>query len=219
MVRRSEGLPTLSTTAIALASTCIALAIASTFDPRLHGVLDYRRSAVVGGEVWRLLTAHAVHLTIAHAVLDIGALLLVAWIFDDELGPGQQAAVCLLGAVGVDVGLLLAHPELERYAGLSGLLHAWFAAGAVGWALTVSAVGSQRTVERRAWGIALFVGLSLKLALESRRPAFWLDGASFEVVTSAHRWGAAAGLSFGIGVALFRRVHRFSNAGVASRPR
>ncbi len=201
---------------VLLAVVCVGLAALSSGDARWQDALEYRRDAIAHGEFWRLVTAHLMHLTPTHAVLDVAGLLLVAWIFAVEIGPRGQVVVCVLGAAAVDFGLWALHPEVDRYVGLSGVLHAWFAAGATRWLLASDTTGdSQQLVHRkRAWGAALLLGLAVKLFLESRQQAFWLDGAAFTVVTAAHRWGAAAGVLYGVAAAF--TIARRASAGAAS---
>ncbi len=180
--------------------------IAAT-DARWHEALDYRRIAIANGQWWRLVTAHLMHVNAIHAALDVTGLLLVAWIFGAELDGRRQALALLIGAASVDVGLWFFHPEVDRYVGLSGALHALFAAGAVGWLLARKPTPrSDATLRmRRTWGTALLVGLVAKLVLESAGDAFWLQAASFDVVTAAHRWGSAGGALYGVARALAMR--------------
>ena len=198
--------------ATSLALLCALLAAASSNDPSLGPLLEYRRHAIAAGSLYRLATAHLVHLSTAHALLDIAGLLLVAWIFAAESTAGQLAVVSCVAVVAIDVGLWCLHPEVERYVGLSGVLHAWFAAGAVSWSLTDRR--STVFVARRVWGATLLAALVVKLLLEQRGHAFWLDADPMPVVTSAHRFGAAAGVLCAALFAVFRR--RDSAATVAS---
>ena len=194
-----------------LGVACTALAFAAAGDARWHRLLDYRRAAIGTGDGWRLVTGHLMHWSNRHAALDIGALALVAWIFETTLGPRRQVVVCVATVVVVDAALWTLHPSLDRYVGLSGLLHGWFAAGAVVWA------AGGDPAERR-WGAALLAGLAGKLALESNGAAFWHVASDFPVVTDAHRWGAAAGLACGVVfAALSRRTG--GDAAAASRAR
>jgi len=194
---------------ISIAIVAVLLAGASSIDPRWHDILDYRRVAVAAGQWWRLVTAHLMHLSAAHALLDIGGLLLVAWIFASELGWRTQVMVSLAGIVFVDAALW--GLRIDRYVGLSGVLHAWFAAGSVTWLLasrsdSVRRHGRDRVMQKRLWGAVLSLGLLAKLALELRDRAFWLDGDAFSVVTAAHRWGALAGVVSGLWIAARRRL-------------
>ena len=200
---------------LGIALVSAVLAWLSTVDPRWHALLDYRRMAVADGEAWRLFTAHLMHLSVEHAALDVTGLILVAWIFSAEIGPRLQATVCIVGIAFIDAALWTT--QVDRYVGLSGVLHGWFAAGVVGW-LVAPRVDRDAT-RKRLWGAALLIGLAVKLTLESRHQAFWLDGAVFPVVTTAHRWGAAAGIVSGVGAVVLGRRAAAGDAGRVSRGR
>ena len=177
----------------------MALYLMAATDGRWHDALDYRRHRIAGGQVWRLVTAHLMHLNATHVALDVAGLLLVAWIFSRELDWKRQALALLIGAAFVDFGLWGFHPEVERYVGLSGALHAPFAAGAMRWLLAQPAVPADATLRlRRAWGAGLLIGLVAKLALESAGDAFWLHATHFDVVTAAHRLGSVGGALYGV---------------------
>lgn len=190
---------------------CAALYSMAAANDRWHDALDYRRTAIASGELWRLVTAHLMHLNAAHVVLDVAGLLLVAWIFAREFDWRRQALALLIGAAFVDFGLWFFHPEVERYVGLSGAVHALFAAGATRWLLMESAAldggaadaadstddDASHLRSRRAWGAALLIGLVVKLVLESRGDAFWLHATNLDVVTAAHRWGSVGGALYG----------------------
>ncbi len=85
--------------------------------------LNYQRSAVLDGQIWRLVTAHLVHLNAWHMVMNLTGLLLCWFFFTDLLTRrllwlwlGVSAPVVGLAFLGLDA-------ELTRYVGLSGLLH------------------------------------------------------------------------------------------------
>ena len=75
----------------------------------LNEVLSWDRSALAGGQPWRFLSGHFVHLGWSHLLLNLAGLALIAWI----------------------VGFWILNPRLEWYVGLSGLLHGLLAAGLV----------------------------------------------------------------------------------------
>lgn len=199
---------------VLIAIVCTVLALICAIDPRAHDWLEYDRDALGHGEIWRLATAHLVHLSAAHAALDIIALLLVGWIFGPYLRTRELVGLIVVAMVVIDASLWCLHPEVDRYAGLSGLLHAWFAAGATLWMLCAEPKATE--LVRRAWGGALLAGLAVKLAFERGGHSFWLADAGFPVVTAAHRWGAAAGLACAIVIIVMRRR---PSATAASRPR
>ena len=195
-----------------LAIVCVLLYLPAMTDARWHDALDYRRSQIASGQAWRLVTAHLMHLNAAHLTLDVAGLWLVAWIFARELGWKRQALALLAGVVFVDFGLWWFHPEIARYVGLSGALHALFAAGATGWMLACPATPANRDARAapmsllRTWGAALLIGLGAKLVLENAGDAFWLHATRFDVVTAAHRWGSVGGVAVGVVYATLDRI-------------
>lgn len=94
-------------------------------------LLIYKRDAILDGEVWRLITGHWVHLGWRHLAMNVTGLALIWYLF----GAGQRPVVWLglVAAItlGQSLSLLVFHPEVDWYAGLSGLLHGLLAAGAL----------------------------------------------------------------------------------------
>ncbi len=88
----------------------------------------FDRAAVAGGELWRLLTAHFVHVDATHALANgLGAALVVL-----ALGrPGARRLVFLLcgGAVGVNAALWWWPGGPQLYCGLSGALNGMLVGG------------------------------------------------------------------------------------------
>src|SRR5690606_12461439 len=87
---------------------------------RLALALRLDASALAAGQFWRLVTAHLVHLSWPHALLNTGGLLL-GWV----LAPGvfDRALPGRLGALALGVGLCLwwLSPQALPYVGLSGV--------------------------------------------------------------------------------------------------
>ena len=98
--------------------------------PGAAGILEYDRTAVEAGEIWRLLTGQLVHWTARMTAADLAVLLAVgAWL---EIRCRRVALVALLaGALLVGLGLYGLAPELSHYRGSSGLASALFAAAAL----------------------------------------------------------------------------------------
>lgn len=166
----------------------IALAsILATQNANLAALMRYQREAVLNGQWWRLPGCHLVHLDSMHLATNVAALFVISTIFADTLRSREQALALLFAAATVDLGLLASEPQVSYYAGLSGALHGLLAAGAVVWVR-----------DRPRWGGLLWAGIICKLMIEYSGHTFWLTGSAFPVVTSAHRWGAAGGLVFGL---------------------
>lgn len=148
------------------------------------GLLRYERQAILEGEIWRLLTAHLVHLGWRHLLLNGVGLGLIWLLLRATWSQPRWLLIWLLTALGVSLGQLLFSPELKWVVGLSGTLHGLFAAGAIAmlW-------------QGEKTGMIMLLVLVAKLAWEqfaSPMPgsAEWVGGA---VITSAHLYGAVSG--------------------------
>ncbi len=134
---------------------------------------------------WQLWTASLAHLTAAHLLINLLALLALA-VLGGFMHAGRTAvAACLLAWPLSTLGLAL-WPEIGDYSGMSGLLMAM---------LAVLAVHAMTLSEPRLSGVVLLCVLGFKLLSEhawSQAIAFdpnW----GFNVVVAAHLTGAAAG--------------------------
>jgi rhomboid family GlyGly-CTERM serine protease len=144
--------------------------------------LRFERGAVQHGEWWRLLSAHCVHLGVRHLLLDGVALVLLWALYARALGPKSWLLVLLGSIVAIDAGLWWLAPQLQGYAGISGLLHGVWAAGAV-----------TSAWRREITGWLLTIALAGKLAWEQFAGASLVVG-SFPVVVDAHLYGALGAL-------------------------
>jgi rhomboid family GlyGly-CTERM serine protease len=161
----------------------------------LETAFAWDRDALSGGEIWRFVSGHFVHLGWSHLALNLAGLALIAWIVGrtwDWLG----WLVVSLASVGIiGAGFWIFNPQLEWYVGLSGLLHGLLAAGLV--------VGLAR---REAESAVLAVLVAGKLAWEQfAGPLPGSEGASGgAVIVDAHLYGAMGGVL--AAVAMWRRV-------------
>ena len=147
--------------------------------------LRYERTGLMDSELWRILTGHFVHLGPEHFLLNAAGLVLVALLVASEFRLSGWAGISAAGVVTISAGLWFLNPELEWYVGLSGLLHAWLAAGVVG------LIGTRRP---DGWPLAIL--LLVKLAIEQ-----WMgpvpgsaETAGGPIVVDAHLYGAVAGV-------------------------
>ena len=156
----------------------------------------YEPGAFADLEVWRLLTAHLVHLSWAHLALNLAALALIELLFEDVLGTLEWTFAVIVSALAIDTGLYLFDPDVRWYVGLSGVLHGLVACGT--WEL----------LRRRSGvGALLAIGLSAKLIWEQWWGPVPLTASSVggPVVVAAHLYGAAGGTLVGILAILGRR--------------
>jgi rhomboid family GlyGly-CTERM serine protease len=102
-------------------------------DESVRNALRYERTAVLDGEYWRLLTAHFVHGTAMHMLLNLAGLALVAALFARDYSLGEWLLILLVSIATIDAGFVFYEPQLRWYVGFSGALHGALAAGAVAW--------------------------------------------------------------------------------------
>ena len=170
----------------ALLGTLVLMAALEWGGDPMRLALRYQRGAVADGEWWRLLTAHLVHLDLAHAVVNAAGLVLVWALVVDEFPMRRWALVVLLSMFAISGGLWMLYPSVDWYVGASGVLHGLLAAGIL---------GGVRRGDRVAW-IALVL-LVLKLGFESwAGPLAFTEGKP--VVTAAHWLGALGGAAGGL---------------------
>ncbi len=139
-------------------------------------------AAAVAGEPWRLVTGHWVHLTWSHWGLNLVTLAVFAGLLE-PLGRARAFVALLGGAtVGVDLGILVRHPEADWYVGLSGALYGMIAGAAI----------LERRPQRAA---AVMIGLAVKLLSDhalgtSSLTEAWVGG---PVLAEAHVYGVIGG--------------------------
>lgn len=136
---------------------------------------------------WRWFSAAWVHLSGWHLAANLAGLALIA-LLGHRSGVTRGDAAAWLFAWPVTHGALLLQPALTRYAGLSGVLHAGVVIAAL--RLARSARG-----RRRAVGVAVLIGVAIKLLLEEPwRGALRVSaGWDFAVAPAAHLAGACCG--------------------------
>ena len=167
------------TALLAVCGLVLALQLA---DGAASHLLRYDRPAIAAGQWWRLLTAHLVHLSWRHAVLDLAGLVLLWVLFARDLDVWAWAGVTLTAAAAIDCGLWVRDPQVIWYLGLSGVLHGVLAA--------VAFVRLRRG-ELEGWILAGL--LVAKLAYEQIHGAMPFAG-DMPVIVDAHLYGALGGL-------------------------
>jgi rhomboid family GlyGly-CTERM serine protease len=172
----------------------LAVAALVLLAPALGGdaarrALRYQRDALASGEWWRWVTAHFVHLSLAHAVLNVLGLALLWMLFARDYSPRAWLLILASAIAAIDLGLWIGDSTVLWYVGSSGALHGILAAGAL---------AHLRRREPDGWILAaLLVG---KLAYEQ-----WIGKLPFlvgaPVVVDAHLYGALGGLAAALALA------------------
>jgi rhomboid family GlyGly-CTERM serine protease len=146
----------------------------------------YERSDVAQGDWWRLLTAHATHLDVRHALLNGTGFVLLWALFARSYSPLRWVAGLLIILAAIDAGFWFISAELVWYVGASALLHGVFACGCIAMIRTGDRVG-----------IVAALLLVLKLCWEQfAGPLPFMAGQP--VVTISHVYGAIGGLLAGL---------------------
>ena len=169
-----------------------AVALATAAAPGALTVLQYRREAILGGEIWRAFTAHVVHASNNHLLWDVSALVVIGILFEEALRHRFWIALPI-SMVTVSGGLLLAEPNLNAYCGLSGVLNGLWVAGALAAAHIEERAGHPRLA--RLYRFALLV-LAAKIAFETAMgTTLFTDAESLGAfpVPLAHMLGALGG--------------------------
>lgn len=170
-----------------IAMTLPLLIVLQWVGPRHLGLDD---ATLRQGEWWRLWTGHFVHLGYTHLILNAAGFAMMALLFEHELTFRRWIALLAFLPPLLSMAILFGCPWVSRYAGLSGVLHGCFAAGAL------TALGNPR---EKMWGGGLLLALALKLMGEVMftdrgLTSAWIGGA---VLMESHRYGSLLGLAAG----------------------
>ena len=165
----------------------IALVIAVALLLSLGGentelLLQFDRVAIHSGQVWRLVTGHIVHGSAQHTLVNVLGVALMAALFNHAYNFKGWMVIIVCGVIFIDMGFWFLMPNLQWYVGLSGVLHAVLAAGAVAWWRT----------EPKPLAALLTSIMIGKLVWEQTQGALPLSG-NLIVVVNAHLYGEVGG--------------------------
>jgi rhomboid family GlyGly-CTERM serine protease len=171
---------------LALIACCGVLLAPERAGEAGRSLLRYDRAAVAAGEWWRLLTAHLVHLSLAHAALNSLGLVLMWALFARDYRPRQWLAIVLGAIAAIDAGLWLRDSTIAWYVGSSGALHGVMAAGTL---------AHLRRRDLDGWILTAFI--VIKLVYEQLAGALPFSDSPAGVVVDAHLYGAVGGVAVG----------------------
>ena len=154
----------------------VTLSLLAGFSPA--NSLVWQRDALREGEYWRMFSAHLVHLSPRHLVINALGLWLVNGLICETLGSAQWISLFVVSALGISLSLWLLHPQLQWYAGLSGVLHGlWSGGAAYRW-----------IIERKNVFLLALLALFARLMIGAQ------VSNEFPVIAEAHWYGALSGL-------------------------
>ncbi len=159
-----------------MAAIVVTASLLAGFSP--ENPLVWQRESLAHGEGWRLLSAHMVHLSPRHLLMNVLGLWLVTELLCETLTAAQWMSLLLVCALGTSLLLLLLQPQLQWYAGLSGVLHGLWSGGA-----------AFRWLNEKK-----LVSLLALLALFARLLSSTYVISEFPVIAEAHWYGAFSGL-------------------------
>lgn len=155
----------------------------------LRATLRYERSAVLGGQIWRIFSAHFVHLSWAHCLLNLAALGLCV-LLSRGTPPGRLWwPTTLVLAAGVGSLLLLASPDVPDYVGFSGVAYGLF---------VCVLLPQSRRGDRLALVLLLLLLGRIVWQLVWQSPLAELELIGGSVVAEAHLYGAVCGMAWAI---------------------
>ncbi len=152
--------------------------------------LRYDRDKILDGQIWRLWSAHFIHLGWSHLGMNLAGLWLIGLLYGYLLNWPGWLLVNTCSALAISLMFLFFNPELIWYVGLSGVLHTLIVTGIL-----------LQLRSQPLWGEwALLLLLCGKLLWEQRYGS--LPGsaelAGGPVIVDAHLYGALIGLALGL---------------------
>ena len=167
--------------------SALALLLVALQDAGWSDALEYRRSAVLHGQVWRLITGSLVHLGWIHLLRDLLGLFLIWGLFAQLLDERSWLWLMLASSAAVGIGLLAFNPTITWYVGISGVLFGMFCAGA-----------SLEIRQRPVYASALLLGMTAVIAWTLHAGALpgEMTDLGGKVVPQAHLYGAIGGAAF-----------------------
>jgi rhomboid family GlyGly-CTERM serine protease len=178
----------------------LLIAVLECGGDQVRAILQFDRVAIAAGQLWRLVTGNLVHLGWWHLFLNELGVLVYVLLCPERLAPAVWLRRLLLLGLGVSLGLYFAVPALDRYVGLSGVMHGLFI------------LGLGRQVMQKdliAGGCLLYLVAKLSWELYSGAPVSDEVAIGGRVATESHFWGAMAALAYGLIFGSFTRVETF----------
>lgn len=159
----------------------------------LHSALLFDRSAILHGQLWRLLSGNLVHYSQMHLLLNVSAMLVAGSIVETR-GYRHFWLLIASSSLAISCAVLMLRPDIVVYAGLSGVVSA-----------TVAYLCLHGLYEDRIWRsvcIFMLATLCVKLGIELFYDASLeqhLDTTLFLPLPLSHIVGALTALGIFLG--------------------
>lgn len=104
------------TVSLVFLAVIVVAAIAIQCSATARAALQFERSGILSGELWRILTGNFVHYSWIHLITNVGAFVVIYLIV------GRNAPiVTLLSAAATCIGVFMGAGEIQVYRGISGV--------------------------------------------------------------------------------------------------
>lgn len=183
------GRPTVTQFALPLLLTLLAFGLwclpQLEIVPQLSQQLDWSRTDLLSGQWWRLFSGHLLHSNGAHLAMNVGALWLIFGLHQLHYHWRTLLPLTLGLMLAISLFIGLAADQIDRYVGLSGLLHGLITWGAIkdiqrgwfsGWLLLLAIIA------KVCWELTVGASASTSALIEAR------------VAVEAHGFGVLAAL-------------------------
>lgn len=159
--------------------------------------LQYQRSALELGQLWRAVSGHLLHANQWHLLLNLAGLLLAFLLHGRDFSARQLLLQWFVFSLAISVLLYLFATNIHSYVGLSGVLHAMLTLGAI-----------KDVQQRDHSGYLLLAGLLAKVAYEQWQgpdaELATLIGA--DVAIDAHLYGVITGVLLALALKAGKRL-------------
>ncbi len=157
-------------------------------------LLIYDRELIIQGEIWRLVTAHFVHIDREHLILNLSALLILGTLLEN-LQAKLLILSLLLGILAISLGLWFGMESLLFYCGLSGLLNGLF----------VVVIWEFWHISKDPIILCLGAANLIKIALEMTKNDALFSSIAWPVLPEAHFFGVLGGVCSLIFISLLKQ--------------
>jgi rhomboid family GlyGly-CTERM serine protease len=168
-----------------LSLAAVLTGLFALFGPMPDELLWYR---IDSGQqdYWRYLTGHFVHTDSEHLAWNVGALLVIGGTLEALCGLNafRQTTLIVFSTLTISAGIHWFQPELDWYAGFSGILNAYF----------ILFLWSTWRQYRHMATIITAVGLVIKIVIETMVGSSLIGAGTFAVVPVAHAVGTTTGV-------------------------